>query len=97
MSRLYEEFHGAKPVRQRKIKINLPKRMWKLGRATRINYMPERPSKHAGTEFTHEFGDYGSFFDDRNLPLVAVSEDGNMIVLIKDKSKYRVTKRGIIG
>ena len=96
--RAYYDFHGAKPVRERLISFSLPKRFWKMGLASGIRYLPERPSRHYGIEFEHSFGDEGyGVKKGARLPILAASEDGNVIILIKDRSKFKVTRRGIVG
>lgn len=97
LSRAYEAFHGVPPTRLRVIKIRLPKRAWVMGRMPRLDYIPSR-GKHVGVQFYHRFGDHGEWFDENaKLPLLAASEDGNILIIIKDGAKFKITNRGIIG
>lgn len=98
-SSLYESFHGSKPARKRMVNYENPTGpLIKIGRIRRIDYEPEFPSKHRGTQFYHMAGDTGS----RKLPsnmILACDSKGENFYLIKDKpGKYpNFSERGIIG
>lgn len=98
-SDLYESFHGSKPARKRMVSYENPTGpLIKIGRIRRIDYEPEFPSKHRGTQFYHMSGDTGS----RKLPsnlILATDEKGENFYLIKDKpGKYPLfSERGILG
>lgn len=100
-SKLYESFHGTSPLRTRKVLYEPPPKdapLVKWGKISQINYIPEHPSKRANTEFFHKFGDYGEGIKfGKNKPILATDATGKNLYVIKDKSKFHLTDRGIIG
>ena len=88
-------------MRQRKISYEPPpkdKPLVKLGKISQINYIPEFPSKKANIEFYHNFGDYGEAMKfSKDKPILATNKDGTQLYIIKDKSKFKLTERGIVG
>mgnify|MGYP001583615685 CR=1 FL=1 len=97
VSRAYRAFHGAEPVRERRFSFTLPKRFWKMGLLEELRYSPEYPSQHKKVTFRHAFPDYGNGEEDGPKPLLAASEDGNVLLVIRDRSKFKVGRRGIVG
>lgn len=98
---LYKSFHGAEPMRVRKIKFDEPnpkEPLIKIGRLSQLNYIPEFPSKKSGTEFYHISGDTGEKTLKSNL-ILATDSKGKNLYLLKDKrSRYPVfSGRGILG
>jgi len=96
---LYQAFHRAQPIRLRKVKVDLPKkgdRLIKIGRLESLTYRPEYPSKLRGAEYEHKMGDTGTMML-KDKPILATREDGTGLFIIPDKSKYKFTKRGIVG
>ena len=93
---LYQAFHGANPGKIRKVKIEVPKRLIKIGRLISLDYEPENPSKRKGIRYTHKFGDTG----ERMLPekpLLAASKDGKQLFIVNDGSSTHFSERGIIA
>lgn len=64
-------------------------------------YEVEQPSQRAGERYSHKFGDSGQKGKrvkfGKNKPILAVDESGKQLIVLNDKSKYRVTERGITG
>ena len=100
-SEAYRSFHQADPSKMKRVRIpEMPKAAWKLGRLLEVVYKPEGGSHRKDSAYDHKFGDFGDF---RSLrfgklkPILAVSEDGNQLLIIRDVSKYHVNERGIVG
>jgi len=97
---LYEDFHGASPVRKRKVYYEPPlgEPLIKIGRLRRIDYEPEYPSKRAKTVFFHKAGDLGGKTIKSNA-ILATNKDGTQLYIVKEKNtKYpRFSDKGIIG
>lgn len=98
---LYEAFHGSSPARIRKVFYEPPEKgepLIKWGKISQINYIPEYPSRRANTEFYHRFGDYGDTMKfGKEKPILATNKDGTHLYIIKDKSKFKLGERGIVG
>lgn len=99
-SSLYEDFHGMKPQKRTPIKfVNPTGELIKIGKVSRIDYVPGENSQHVGINFFHKTGDTG----DKKLKsnwILAVDKSGKHFYLIKEdeSSSYPVfTGRGIIG
>ncbi|MDP2729079.1 MAG: hypothetical protein Q8O55_01185 [Dehalococcoidales bacterium] len=105
MSRLgkaYKDFHDVEPTRETKVKQPEHKRAWAMGYITRIYYTPyylqeDNPGIHKNTEFVHRFTDKGSGVTKEDLPILAASDNGKDLIIVRGKSKYYITRRGIIG
>ncbi len=97
---LYEKFHGANPARVRSIEVDIPPagtKLVKLGMLESVIYQPESPSKLAGRHFEHKFGDYGYKFEGKNKPILASSQDGSHLFILKSNSRFKFGERGIVG
>lgn len=95
-ARDYRAFHGLAHRRFDVVTLPEPPRtLWKLGRALRVDYEVEAPSRKAGVQYTHEWGDTGREVR-KDRPVLAVDEHGNLW-LVRDRSRYRVNRRGIVG
>ena len=95
---LYFAFHGANP-KVRRVKYVAPKEpLIKIGRLVSLEYIPERPSRKAGTRFSHEMGDTGVRMLSSNCVL-CTDKEGRNLYIIKDKggSRPKFESRGIIG
>lgn len=57
----HAEFHGHAPDKAEAYPINGKdlENLWVLGRGVFIAYRPIEPSRYAGTQFVHHFGDHG--------------------------------------
>ena len=97
-SSLYESFHGNPPARVRRVSVNMPKRLVKIGRLLEVVYRPEAPSRRKGTAYRHEFGDDGRIVLPSNS-ILATNQSGTELYIIRDKpSKYpHFSSRGVIG
>ena len=99
-SKLFEDFHGTKPEKCIPIKFKNPKgTLIKIGKVSRIDYIPGENSKHKGVNFYHKSGDTGEEKLDSNW-ILATDKSGKYFYLIKedDNLEYPVfTERGIIG
>ena len=97
---LYEQFHGARPKGARVIEFVNPKgTLIKIGKLSEIRYCPDKPSKHAGTEFYHKSGDTGEKMLKTNL-ILATDQKGENLYLIKNDPRMKrpyFSDRGIIG
>ena len=97
--KLFQEFHGNPPARVRKVSVKTLKdgdKLVKWGRIIEITYEPEPPSKYAGEKYYHKFGDYGLKFG-KDKPILATDEAGDNLYIIKDKSRFKLGSRGIVG
>lgn len=96
---LYRSFHGNPPKSSRTVQYDPPTNpLIKWGKISQINYIPEKPSQHTGVEFYHKFGDYGSSMKfGKHKPILATDAKGKNLYIIKDKSSFHLTERGIIG
>lgn len=94
---VYKGFHNAHPIKVRRVKLPEPtgKKLIKIGRLTSICYEPEDPSMLKGTIFEHTFGDVGTATFRKEKPILVT--DGKNLFIIREKSKYKFSKRGIIG
>ena len=96
---LYKRFHGAEPRNARHVTIEEPKgQLVSMGEVSQINYRPQAPSQHTGTEFYHKSGDTGERTLKSNL--ILAKDAGQNYFLIKQNpgSRYPyVNERGIIG
>ena len=98
-SKLYKSFHGASPIRKRKVFYQEPEgEIIKIGRLARIEYNPEPPSKLTGTRYTHESGDLGHKVIKSNA-ILASNKEGTQLYIVKEKNtKFpRFSKFGILG
>lgn len=95
----YEDFHGKKPRRTRKINIpDLSGVGWVLGDLESLVYKPPNTSRRGKMRWEHEFGDYGFGPKGKEKPLLVSSDDGNILLIVRDRSKFKVDpKRGIVG
>lgn len=97
-SRLYSRFHGKSPSRVRRLSHTVPSEALQIGRLLEVVYEVEEPSQRAGERYSHKFGDKGKRVKfGKNKPILAVDESGRQLIVLNDKSKYRVTERGITG
>ena len=99
--KLYQSFHGASPIRLRKVFFEPPPKgesLIKIGRLSRIDYIPENPSKRAGTEYYQHAGDLGHKVI-RSNAILCTNQKGNQLYIVKEtNSEYpKFTERGIIG
>ncbi len=94
---MYEKFHGTQPRRRRIVhEPELPRSLAVIGRIIEIVYEPPSYSGKGGHEYSHAWGDTGSMMLP-DKPLLAVSPDGKSLYIIRDKSKFYVDERGIVG
>jgi len=94
---LYQAFHGSPPSNVKKVKVPNVKRAIKIGRLSALQYDPEPPSNLTGKRYLHDFGDYGYKFSGKNKPILAVSQDGKQLLILRDKSDFVFNERGIVG
>ena len=95
--RLYQEFHQAQPHKR---VVNVPEPrgpLLKIGRLKEIVYEPDAPSQLAGQEFQHIMGDFGSLLRHISEEKPVLATDGKNLFVIRGRSKYRFTRRGIVG
>jgi len=95
---LGRDFHGVSD-RPKKASLRVPKRgdvLVRLGYLEALVYKPEGKSLKKGT-YEHKFGDTGSGKRKRSRPVLAVSRDGGQLYIINGRSKYKVTRKGIVG
>jgi len=97
---LYEDFHGARPIRERMVDLPEPKgKLIKIGKLVRLEYEPDYPSQYQGTRFYHNSGDTGTKKLKTNL-ILCTDEEGKNLFLIKANPKAKhpyFSERGIIG
>lgn len=80
-NRLYRAFHEQPPREHEIIRLNNDVQLVAIGECTRISYLtPEN------VEYMHKF-------KKKSRPMLAVSDDGKQLYLVK--GKYRFTDRGI--
>lgn len=96
---LYQDFHEVEP-RQREVDVPEPKGpLIKIGRLIELVYEPESPSRLKGKQFVHEMGDTGELFQRtmalRDKPILAT--DGKNLFILRGRSRYYFSERGIIG
>lgn len=94
---LYQVFHGNPPANVRRVRFEVPKRAVKIGRLVSLQYAPESPSRLAGRQFEHAFGDYGTMRFGKHRPILAVSADGRQLIVLNELSNYKFESRGIVG
>ena len=100
MSDLYEKFHGAPPKTLKRVRVATPKEGEKLvaiGRLIELVYEPFGSSKRKGVQYVHEMGDEGEGKHNPEKPILAVSQDGKDLYIIKNGAKTRFSGRGILG
>ena len=96
---LYQRFHGTPPAKVLKVKFSPPKpgeKLVAIGFLEEVVYKPFGSSQRRGQLFHHQMGDTGNGINPER-PILAVSQDGKRLYIIKNKAKTRMTERGIIS
>jgi len=95
---LYEDFHNATP-KTREVDLPVPDegdKLCAIGRLESVTYTPYGSSSLRGRHFEHKSGDTGEKIL-KNKPILASDSKGKHLYIIPDRSRQKMTERGIIG
>jgi len=95
---LYEDFHNAAP-KTRVVDLPVPDegdKLCAIGRLESVTYTPYGSSSLRGRHFEHKSGDTGEKIL-KNKPILASDSKGKHLYIIPDRSRQKMTERGIIG
>lgn len=86
-----ERFHWGRPVRKlRAVRVpDAPRALVKLGELVRVDYSTEKGDDDGPTTYYHHF--------DPPYAVLALDPEAGELHIVRGRSRYRVTERGIEG
>ena len=86
----YETFHESASTKVSKVRVNTPKKLFKIGDIVSLVYKPTGQSTKKNHLYEHKFGDWGSGVrGNPKLPVLACDENGEMY-LLRGGSRYKI-------